>query len=105
MTTDSHYMPGDVYWYNYLFAAQKRKQEGASDDLNPHQTIFGVTDIMDLSLRSSRQRWGKWKNICPETVLETVRLAERCEKYTVKGDKYLMPHKDFGDPDRFKRKP
>ena len=102
LTTDSHYMPGDEYWYNYLLAAQKRKQEGASDDLNPQQKIFGVTDIMDLSLRSPRQIWEKWKNICPEAVLETVRLAERCEKYTVKGDKYMMPHKDFGDTRPFR---
>ena len=98
LTTDSHYMPGDEAWYNYLLAAQKRKQgTSVSDDLNPQQRIFGVTDIMDLSLRTPAQIWEKWKDICPQAVEETVRLAERCERYSVKGDKYLMPHKDFGE--------
>lgn len=104
VTTDSHYMPEDVSWYNALLAAQKKQvisddasgsnaQAGENGEtLDERFNAWDVTGRMDLSMRTPEQIWEKWKDKCPEAVVETIRLAERVERFTLKGDKYKLPH-------------
>lgn len=98
LTTDSHYMPEDVSWYNALLASQKR--QSIVDDDTEQDTAqmadrfkkWDVTGQMDLSMRTPEAIWERYGNICPEAITETVRLAERVERFTLKGDKYMLPH-------------
>lgn len=98
LTTDSHYMPEDVSWYNALLAGQKRQtltdEETASaeGDIAERFSKWDITGQMDLSMRTPEAIWEKYGQLCPEGIEGTVRFAERAERFTLRGDKYMLPH-------------
>lgn len=101
LTTDSHYMPEDVSWYNALLASQKRQRLTGGDEEGQEQADaqiadrfreWDITGKMDLSMRTPESIWERYGQVCPEAIEETVRLAERVGRFTLRGDKYMLPH-------------
>lgn len=100
ITTDSHYFKEDESWYGALVAAQKRQtlseQEFNADSQEGEDEKVWDMNRMDLSLRTPEQMWERWKDKYPEALEETVRLSEKTERFSIRGDRYLLPHLSAG---------